>query len=573
MSFDGIFTHTMVFELKEHLLSGRITKIQQPFAQELLLTVRAFNRNYSLLLSANPSYARVQITEVKFQSPAKPSNFVMTLRKHLSGAIIKDISQIKNDRIIVFQLQNRDELGDTQTLFLYVEIMNRHSNIVLVRQSDQKIIDAIKHISSNQDRYRELLPQVSYKLPPQQNLQDPFDAFAREQFIKSHQDVLVKQNVADVTNLVKENFMGLGKDSTKELVTRLTTTKANADAILKSFNQMFKQLQQPQATIYTKQQQQTFTPIPYQTIQAQGFVDQQFTTLSLMLDAFYHDRARKDRVRQQADNLLQVIKRNLKRDRTKIKRLQKDLQKTESADQARLRGELLTTFMNQVPKGAQSITLENYYDNNKPIAITLQPELSPSQNAQKYFKTYQKLKNSIAHLKEQLNLTQQEKGYLEGILAQLEYAQVQDIADITVELRQQGYLKQKQQNKKRPAKIHHGETFIAANGTQIHVGKNNLQNDYLTTKFADKRYTWLHIKNMPGSHVIIADFKPSPETIKQAAQLAAFYSKAGQNKAKVPVDYTLVKHVHKPNGAKPGFVIYTDQKTLMVEPKHDLPQK
>ena len=184
MSFDGVFTHTMVAVLQNKLLSGRITKIQQPFALELLLTIRSFNRNYNLLLSANPNYARVQITQNKFVSPPQPSNFVMTLRKHLAGAFIKNISQIKNDRIIVFSLENHDELGDRQNYSLYVEIMNRHSNIILVNNQDQQIIDSLKHIGLSQDRYRQLLPHLSYKLPPQPNLNDPFDIFAREKFVK-----------------------------------------------------------------------------------------------------------------------------------------------------------------------------------------------------------------------------------------------------------------------------------------------------------------------------------------------------------------------------------------------------
>ena len=570
MSFDGVFTHTMVAELQNKLLSGRITKIQQPFALELLLTIRSFNHNYNLLLSANPNYARVQITQNKFVSPPQPSNFVMTLRKHLAGAFIKNISQIKNDRIIVFSLENHDELGDRQNYSLYVEIMNRHSNIILVNNQDQQIIDSLKHIGLSQDRYRQLLPHLSYKLPPQPKLNDPFDIFAREKFVKDHTSELVAQNPAQTTQLLKDNFMGLGKDTLQELTLRLTTTTAEPAFILRALNETFNQLHTPQACIYSNEKRQIFTPISFQSLQKQNFTVEKFDSLSTMLDIYYQDRARQDRVRQQADNLLQVIKRNLKRDRLKSERLKKDLQKTSQAPAKRLRGELLTTFMSQVPQGAKTVTLPNYYENNQPLTIALKPDLSPSKNAQRYFKTYQKLKNSTAHLKEQLELTQQESAYFESILAQMEYAQPQDLADITLELQQQGYLKAKKKTSRKSTKVRHGDIFKATDGTEIHVGKNNLQNDYLTMKYADKRYTWLHIKNLPGSHVIIAALHPSADTIKQAAQLAAFYSKAGKNPAKVPVDYTLVKHVHKPKGAKPGFVIYTDQKTLLVVPQNNL---
>lgn len=569
MSFDGVFTHTMVTELQNMLLSGRIVKIQQPFSLELLLTIRSFNHNYNLLLSANPNYARVQITQNKLFSQPQPSNFVMTLRKHLSGAFIKNILQIRNDRIIVFTLENNDKLGDRQTYILYVEIMNRHSNIILVK-NNQKIIDSLKHISINQDRYRQLLPHLSYKLPPQPNLNDPFDIFAREKFVKDHASKLVTQSSSQTAQLLQDNFMGLGKDMLQELTFRLTNTPAEPVFILQALNDAFNQLQNPQACIYTNQTRQIFTPIIFQGLQNQNFTVEKFDSLSMMLDTFYQDKARKDRVRQQASNLLQIIKRNLKRDRIKSERLQKDLHKTSQAPAKKLRGELLTTFMKQIPHGAKEVTLPNYYDNNQPLTIDLKPDLSPSKNAQRYFKTYQKLKKSTAHIKEQLRLTKQESAYFESILAQMEYAQPQDLADITLELQQQGYLKTKKKHLKKPAKVRHGETFKATDGTEIHVGKNNLQNDYLTMKYADKRYTWLHIKNLPGSHVIIATLHPTDATIKQAAQLAAFYSKAGKNPAKVPVDYTLVKHVHKPKGAKPGFVIYTDQKTLLVIPKNNL---
>lgn len=570
MSFDGIFTHEMVQELHDLLATGRLSKIQQPFEHELVLTIRAHSKNHSLLLSANPSYARAQITDVKFKSPHTPSNFVMTFRKNLDGAIVKDIYQIKNDRIMVIEFQNRNELGDQQLIDLYVEIMNRHSNIILVHQNNGEIIDSIKHISENQDRYRELLPKVTYKLPPEQKQVSPFDSFEREKFVKSNLKEIIADDDVQLKKLLQGYFMGIGKDSANELVYQIGQIDQDEHAILKAFDSFFDELQSPIPTIYTKNNKQIFTPIKYQNLINNGYSKQEFDSLSTMLDDFYNDRARKDRVRQQASNVLQVINRNLKRSRTKIKRLNKDLAKTESADKYRIKGEILTTYMNKVKQGQSKITLDNFYDNNNPININLQPDLTPSENAQKYFKTYQKLKNSISHLQQQIKVTQSDIDYLESIIAQMDYADPQDIDDIRSELIQQGYIKKQKKRKNKRIKPKSGEIFLSSDGTKIHVGKNNIQNDFLTTKFADKRYVWLHIKNLPGSHVIIETLKPTQKTILEAAGLAAYYSKVGASGSRVPIDYTLDKYVHKPNGAKPGFVIYTHQKTLIVDPNNNL---
>lgn len=571
MSFDGLFTHALVQELSPILVGGRLSRIQQPFAQELILTIRNHRQNYSLLLSANPNYARVQLTELKFQSPKTPSNFVMTLRKQLDSAILQAIQQIENDRILTLTFQNRNELGDLQEITFYVEIMNRHSNIVVVNNQSQLIIDAIKHVDLSQDRYRQLLPKETYRLPPAQNKINPFDVFEREKWLKQNEQQLFQNDSAQVARIIQTNFQGFDKSSAQELSTRSQTHTANS-SLKQIWQDFLTGFNHPQATIATKQYRQLFTAQKYVSLTAANFQQQAFPSLSQMLDDFYQDRARQDRVRQQASNILQLIKRYLKRNQTKLKRLQQDLAKTESAEDYRIQGELLTTYLNQVQRGQQSVQLPNYYDNNQLLTIKLNPAKSPATNAQQYFKTYQKLKNSIRHLNEQIEQTKVEINYLEGILAQISYAEPQDLADIQLELTQQGYIKKQTRKKQRKTKIQPGETFQASDQTIIRVGKNNLQNDYLTNKLADKRYTWLHIKNLPGSHVIIESLAPSEQTLLEAAELAAYFSKAGANASKVPIDYTLVKHVHKPNGAKPGFVIYTDQKTLLVDPQLHLKQ-
>lgn len=564
MSFDSVFTHAMVQELQQ-LVTGRLTKIQQPFANELILTIRVQRQNVHLLLSANPTYARVQLTQAKLISPPRPSNFVMTLRKQLAGAVIQGIEQIKNDRIMTIKFTARNELGDLQNLTLYTEIMNRHSNIILVNDQNGQIIDAIKHVSVNQDRYRELLPGVSYRLPPApKSTQEPCSAFDREKFVKQNLTSLQQQDPQVTAQLLQTTFMGLGKDTLQELTWRLCHSPQDYQGLWQAFQSFF---QKWQPTLNTNaQQRQIFTPVVFQSLVAE-YQQQAFPSLSSLLDDFYRDRARKDRMRQQAANVLQVIKRHQKRNRLKLKRLRLDLAKTDSAEIQRIKGEVLTAFLQQVPTGAHTVTLPNYYEANRPLKIQLDPALSPARNAQKYFKTYQKLKNSVKHLQEQIKLTQTEEQYLTGILSQLDYAQPEDLDAIVAELQQQGYLRSHAPKKKKRSKSpRHGSIFTATDGTKIHVGKNNLQNDYLTTKWADKRYTWLHIKNAPGAHVIIENLHPSETTLTQAAQLAAYFSAHNTSQAKVAVDYTLIKHVHKPNGAKPGYVIYTDQKTIMVQP-------
>ncbi|UQS81468.1 NFACT family protein [Bombilactobacillus folatiphilus] len=571
MSFDGLFTHAMIQELQPILLGGRLSRIHQPFAQELILTIRSNRRNHSLLLSANPTYARVQLTQSKFQSPATPSNFVITLRKHLEGSILKNIGQIANDRILTLTFQSRNEIGDLKNITFYVEIMNRHSNIVVVDDQSQKIIDAIKHVDITQDRYRELLPKVQYRLPPQQTKINPYDIFIREKFIKQHWSEIAALETETLINYIQNNLQGLDKISAGELSYQ-SQAAATEQQLRQIWNKFFQLPTNDQGYIYTKKYQQIFTAKSYSYLLAQDYQAQSFESLSQMLDTFYNDRARKDRIRQQASNLIQVLKRNLKRNQTKVKRLQKDLVKTESAEQYRIKGELLTTYIHQVNRGNQQVQLPNYYDNEQPLNIPLNPALSPARNAQNYFKTYQKLKKSIKHLQKQIENTTTEIDYLQGILSQLNYIDPNDLPGITAELQQQGYLKPQLNKKKRKVKLSHGSVYQASDRTTIRVGKNNLQNDYLTNRAADKRYTWLHIKDLPGSHVIIESFNPSPETLIEAAQLAAYFSKAGPESSKVPIDYTLIKNVHKPNGAKPGFVTYTNQKTLLVNPKITIPQ-
>ncbi|MGO2637626.1 MAG: fibronectin-binding protein EfbA [Enterococcus viikkiensis] len=554
MSFDGVFTHAMVRELNDQLSTGRISKIHQPYEHEIVLVIRAQGKNQKLLLSAHPSYARIQLTEIAYTNPDTPPNFVMMLRKHLDGAILEDIHQIENDRVVHFTFSKRDELGDLQNIVLIVELMGRHSAIVLLNKQTGKILDTIKHVGHSQNTYRSLLPGSEYIEPPKQTQLNPFHVTKEQVFT-----LLSTAEELDGRYL-QQTFQGLGRDTANELALRLAEKPNEKMAVWSDFWQSIQSNLVP--TLGTIGQKEFFAPLAFNSFDTATT----YQSLSNLLDAFYGEKAEKDRVKQLGNELIRKVDNEIKRNQTKLAKREKTLQDSENAEEYRRDGELLTTFMAQVPRGAESIQLENYYEENTPITIALNPALTPNQNAQKYFQKYQKLKNAVKLIYDQIADAKAEIAYLESVLSQLEIAGPMDIEVIKEELIASGYLKQKGSKKKRKHSPSKPEHFIASDGTEILVGKNNLQNDQLTLKQARKTDIWLHAKNIPGSHVIIKSDDPSDETLMEAAELAAYFSKFRQS-AQVPVDYVAVKHVHKPNGAKPGFVIYENQKTLFVTPE------
>ncbi|MDA9472534.1 fibronectin-binding protein EfbA [Enterococcus sp. 5H] len=558
MSFDGVFTHTMVSELTETLVTGRISKIHQPYENEIILVIRTKGKNHKLLLSAHPSYARVQLTEIAYANPGTPPNFVMMLRKFLEGAILEQIHQVDNDRVIHFTFTKRDELGDLQNIVLVVELMGRHSTIVLMNKENGKILDAIKHIGSSQNSYRSLLPGVDYINPPRQEQLNPF--------LKSKEKVFEILSKTSELNgkYLQSQFQGLGKDTAEELAFRLNERTNEKMFVWESFWSKLQAQTIPTLTITDKKEY--FTPLPYISLVG---TQTTFETLSQLLDIFYGGKAEKDRVKQQGGELIHKIENELKRNQNKVVKLKQTLADTELAENYRRDGELLTTFMAQVPKGAEFVELPNYYEEDRLLKIKLNPALTPNQNAQKYFQKYQKLKNAVKVVHTQIEQATQEIGYLESVLSQLEIAGPMDIEMIREELIQQGYVKKRSAKKQKSAKASKPEEFYSSDGSLILVGRNNLQNDQLTLKTAKKTDIWLHAKDIPGSHVIIKNPEPSDDTLLEAANLAAYYSKYRLS-AQVPVDYVQVKHVHKPNGAKPGYVIYENQKTLYVTPDEKL---
>ena len=540
MSFDGFFLHHMVEELRRELVNGRIQKINQPFEQELVLQIRSNRQSHRLLLSAHPVFGRIQLTQTTFENPAHPSTFIMVLRKYLQGALIESIEQVENDRIVEMTVSNKNEIGDHIQATLIIEIMGKHSNILLVDKSSHKILEVIKHVGFSQNSYRTLLPGSTYIAPPSTESLNPFT-------IKDEKLFEILQTQETTAKNLQSLFQGLGRDTANELESILVSEK------LSTFRNFFNQETKPCLT------ETSFSPVPFA-----NQVGDPFANLSDLLDTYYKDKAERDRVKQQASELIRRVENELQKNRHKLKKQEKELLATDNAEEFRQKGELLTTFLHQVPNDQDQVILDNYYT-NQPITIALDKALTPNQNAQRYFKRYQKLKEAVKYLTDLIEETKATILYLESVEIVLNQAGLEEIAEIREELIQTGFIRRRQrekiQKRKKP------EQYLASDGkTIIYVGRNNLQNEELTFKMARKEELWFHAKDIPGSHVVISgNLDPSDEVKTDAAELAAYFSQ-GRLSNLVQVDMIEVKKLNKPTGGKPGFVTYTGQKTLRVTP-------
>jgi len=529
----------MTEELRHELVGGRIQKINQPFEQELVLQIRSNRKSHKLLLSAHSVFGRVQLTETTFENPAIPNTFIMVMRKYLQGAVIEAIQQVENDRILEISVSNKNEIGDSVAVTLVIEIMGKHSNIILLDKASGKIIEAIKHVGFSQNSYRTILPGSTYVAPPQPSSLNPFTVGDEKLFEILHTEDLEPKRLQQI-------FQGLGRDTATELSDRLTADK------LKTFRAFFASPTQPSLT------EKSFSALLFSDSKTQ------MSTLSELLDTFYRDKAERDRVNQQASELIRRVENELEKNRKKLGKQVEELLATENAEEFRQKGELLTTFLHQVPNDQDKVELDNYYTGEK-IIISLDKALTPNQNAQRYFKRYQKLKEAVKHLTSLIEETRTTILYLESVETALAQASLTEIAEIREELIQTGFIRRRQREKIQ--KRQKPEKYLATDGqTIILVGRNNLQNDELTFKMAKKDELWLHAKDIPGSHVVITgNIQPSDEVKTDAAELAAYFSKARLSNL-VQVDMIEIKKLNKPTGGKPGFVTYTGQKTLRVTP-------
>lgn len=563
MALDGIFLSSLLTDLKESIVDSKIDKINQPEKDEIILQLRKNRSNIKLLISASSQFSRLHITNIQKENPLKAPLFLMVLRKYLVGGLITDITQKDSDRIVTIHVSSRDELGFDSKYLLIVEIMGRHSNITLVRERDLKVMESIKHITPDINTYRVLYPGVTYVYPPTSTKLNPFN-FTEKDLINILEDS--SYNLDE--NFFFKNFTGVSKILSKELYSNLSSynySVKDTERLYKFIKNLFNDIKNnPSFNIYVDDNGilKDFHAVKLSSLKAINYEDP-----SKMLDEFYYKKDKQERLHSRSQNLQKLIHTNIERCNKKEKILENTLEDCKSKEDFKVKGDLLTSFIYSFKKGDKSITLQNFYDENLPdVEIKLNPNKSPSENVQIYYKKYNKLKKAEEEAYIQLEKNEDELKYLNSVLTNILNADSYDeIEEIKNELMETGYLKfkkssQKKKNKSKP--LH----FISSDEIDIYVGKNNLQNDYLSLKFANKNYMWMHTKDIPGSHVIICSNDVPDNTLEEAAILAAFYSKA-KTSSKVPVDYTLVKNLKKPNGAKPGMVIYHTNYTMYTEPK------
>ena len=553
MAYDGLFTVAMTKELQQ-FVTGRIARVHQPNSQEIILTVRANGRNDKLLFSIHPSYARVHLTEKAIDNPPEPPMFCTLLRKHIEGGFIESIEQLGADRVIVLTITATNEIGDPITRKLYAEIMGRHSNLILVEEQG-KIVDSLKHLPPSVNSYRTVLPGFEYIEPPKQDKENPLTISLNE--------------LDDFFGMPREpqeivqEFVGFSPLHAKEFVHRVNTEGLSMADAFQPFIQQFKEGGN-EPTYIEIGNKVYFSPIALTHIDEKKTV---YPNLSKLLDRTFFARAERDRVKQQAGDLERWIHSELSKLRLKLKKLDKDLKRAQTLDKYQLYGELLMANLYAFEKGPTEVTVTNYYT-NEPVTIPISVRKTPIENAKSYYAKYNKYKNALIMVQEQIDKTNDDIQYFEIIMQQVEQASPADIEEIREELADQGYLKLKKSKRRKKTTRPKPEEYISSTGTRISVGKNNKQNDYLTFKIARKNEIWMHTKDIPGSHVVIHEEEPDEPTMREAANLAAYFSKARAS-GSVPVDYTQARHVKKPSGAKPGFVNYFEQKTIFIDPDED----
>ncbi|MBA4494212.1 NFACT family protein [Paenactinomyces guangxiensis] len=565
MSFDGIVTRAIVRELDQTCTGGRITKIYQPSDLELILHIRFRGQNHKLLLSAHPAYPRVQLTDTPADNPKEPPMFCMLLRKHGEGAIIQSIQQVGLERIIHLDFLTRNDLGDEVPRRLVIEIMGRHSNIILVNPETGAIFDGIRRVTHAISQYRQVLPGITYMAPPKQNKLNPMEVDPKT-FIAGFD-----YNSGRLDKQIMNRFTGIGPLVAREIVHQAGL--GSRERLWESFHDVITKvrLHQYQPSIIRSKGKSVFSVWPLTHLKGEI---RTFASMSDCLETFFRGKAERDRVRQQTHDLIRKLKNEIEKNRKKIDILSKELAESERAEEYRIRGELLTAYLHQIRRGDQEVQVTNYYDPESPqLTIRLDPTLTPSENAQRYFKKYNKMKAAKKWNIEQIQRAGEENQYLESVLVQLENSSLREVEQIREELEEEGWLKARPQKHRRKKKgIPSPTTVYSSDGTIILVGRNNKQNDYLTHQLASPTDTWLHTKDIPGSHVVIRTRNVSETTLKEAAMLSAYFSKA-RDSSQVPVDFTLIKHVKKPSGARPGFVIYENQQTLFVTPDEEVIQE
>ena len=568
MAFDGIVVAGLVHEFRNELIGGRIAKIAQPETDELLLTIKTNDGQRRLLISADASLPLIYLTDANKPAPMTAPNFCMLLRKHIGGGRIVDIRQPKLERIIHFTIEHLDELGDLCRKELIVEIMGKHSNIIFCT-SDGKIIDSIKHVSAQMSSVREVLPGREYFIPDTMHKADPLTVDA-DTFTG-----LLKEKPMPVSKAVYTSFTGISPVTAEEIChlagldSAIPAKEYSEDILFHLYTQFtiylsaIKEGRFTPAIYYDGREPKEFAALPLNHFD--GYECREYASISEVLSTFYSTRSLLTRIRQKSADLRHIVQTALERNRKKYDLQLRQLKDTENREKFRIYGELINAYGYNVEEDARKLDALNYYTNEM-VSIPLDPTKTPQENAQRYFAKYNKQKRTFEALSELSKETLEDINYLESVQTALDIALTEeDLAQIREELAGAGYIRRRFTKKKVRIKnepLH----YISSDGYHIYVGKNNLQNEELTFHFASGNDWWFHAKQAPGSHVIVksnGDELPD-RTFEEAGRLAAYYSSM-RGSDKVEIDYVQKKHVKKPNGAKPGFVVYYTNYSLVID--------
>lgn len=571
MSMDGLSLYSAMNELNKRLAGGKIDKIQQTDKEELLLMVRSLGQTYRLLINASAADNRVQLTELKKQAPSEAPMFCMLLRKRIAGGKIVRFEQERLDRVLKISIETYNDLGDLSVFALYCELMGKHSNIILVNEKGV-IVDAIKHVGLGMSSVRFVMPGLEYSAPPAQDKQDPSKASADD---FSMAMCMVGMSIAKA---LSNAFFGLSPAVAAQLVARYTDktectqlSEAEREELAERLAAFYADMAQGKEKASAVLNAFGETEAVYPFAIAGGGI-KLYDSIGEALDSLYINSDRREWAKRHGASARKVLQNNIERCEKKLALYADALNSGEQMEKCRLYGELLTANLHSLKSGTDTAAVDNYYaDPVERIAIPLDRQLTPGENAQRYYKKYQKLKAARDMAIVQREQTLSELNYLEGQLDNLTKCTAEnELSELIEELKDQGYIKRDKGGKKKmklaASKPMH---FVSSTGADIYVGKNNRQNDELTLHFASPNDIWMHTKNIPGSHVIVKGAsEQDTATMTEAALLAVYYSRA-RGSENVAVDYTPRKYVKKPAGAKPGMVIYTTNKTAYVTPSEE----